>query len=100
MDLIVVILVVLAAIVMIFKKIDGFVYYICLVDIFLRILDFIANNLPVSFISNFINTYFPDNFDSIIRSYTSGIFTVVLIWLLLIVYIIFDYYLVRAFWKK
>ena len=100
MDIIVIILVILAVIVMIFKKFNSFVYYICLVDIFLRILDFLANNIPLDFISNFLNTYFPNSITHIIEMYSSGIFTTVLIWLLVIIYGVLDFFLVRTFWKK
>lgn len=100
MDVIVIILVLLAVVVMIFKKFSSFVYYVCLVDIFLRILSFIAANIPLRFLTNFINTYFPSSVESIIRIYTSGIFTTVLIWLLVLLYAILDFYLIRTFWKK
>lgn len=100
MDVIVIILVLIAVAVMIFKKFGSFVYYVCLVDIFLRILSFLASNIPLKFFSNFIHTYFPSSVESIIRMYTSGIFTTVLVWLLVILYMILDFYLIRTFWKK
>ena len=100
MDIIVIILVILAVIVMIFKKFSSFVYYVCLVDIFLRILDFLANNIPLDFLSNFLNTYFPNSINHIIEMYTSGIFTTVLMWIMVLLYGILDFYLLRTFWKK
>jgi len=100
MDVIVIIFVLLAVVVMIFKKFSSFVYYICFVDIFLRILSFIARNIPLEFLKNFIYKYFPLSVESIIRSYTSGIFTTVLLWVLVILYIILDSYLIRTFFKK
>lgn len=100
MDIVVIILVILAVIVMIFKKFSSFVYYIGLVDIFLRILDFLSKNIPIHFISSFLATYFPDSVAHIIRIYSSGIFTTVLIWLLVIIYAILDFYLIRTFFKK
>jgi len=100
MDVIVIILVILAVIVMIFKKFSSFVYYVCLVDIFLRILDFLAANIPLNFLSNFINTYFPNSVFNIVEMYTDGIFTTVLIWLLVLLYAVLDFYLIRTFWKK
>ena len=100
MDIVVIILVLVAVAVMIFKKFSSFVYYVCSVDIFLRILSFIASNIPLKFLTNFINTYFPSSVGNVIRLYTSGIFTTVLIWVLVILYIILDYYLIRTFFKK
>lgn len=100
MDIILVIIVVCAILVMIFKKFDSFVYYIAMVDIFLRILSFIANNIPLDFLSNFINTYFPKSVSNIIDIYSSGIFQTVFMWLLLIIYCIFDFYIIKTFFKK
>ncbi len=100
MDIVVIVLVIAAIAVMIFKKFSNVIYYIGIIDIFLRILDFIANNIPVPIVSNFINSYFPNSVNHIIDMYSSGIFTTVLLWLLCVVYIILLFYLVRIFWKK
>ena len=100
MDIVVIVLVIAAIAVMIFKKFSNVIYYIGIIDIFLRILDFIANNIPVPIVSNFINSYFPNSVSHIIDMYSSGIFTTVLLWLLCVVYIILLFYLVRIFWKK
>lgn len=98
MDVVVVILVLAALAVLIFKRIGSFVYYVSFVDIFLRLIDFIGNNIPP--INGFINTYFPSSVAGIIRTYSSGIFTTVLLWLLFINYVAFEFYIVRTFFKK
>ena len=100
MDVVLIIIVLGAVLVMIFKKFSSFVYYIAAVDIFLRILDFISKNLPLKFLSNFIESYFPDSIRNIIEIYSSGIFEVVFIWLLFVIYCIFDFYIIRTFFKK
>ena len=100
MDIVLIIIVLGAVLVMIFKKFSSFVYYIAFVDIFLRILAFIAANLPLAFLSNFLNAYFPKSIPNIIEIYSSGIFKVVFLWLVLIIYCIFDFYIARTFFKK
>ena len=100
MDIVVIVFVLAAVVVMIFKRFSSFVYYIAFADIFFRILDFIANNLPINFLSNFLNTYFPNSVSHIINIYSQGIFTTVLLWILLVIYIIFDGYLIKALWHK
>ena len=45
MDIVVIILVIAAFVIMFLKRFKSFVYYIAFADIFLRILDYIANNL-------------------------------------------------------
>ena len=100
MDVVVIIIVILALAVMIFKKFSNVVYYIGIVDIFLRVLSFIAANIPIKEISNFIYTYFPSSVPSIIDMYSSGIFNTILMWLLCVLYILLDVYLIKIFWKK
>ena len=100
MDVVVIIFVLAALAVMIFKRYDSFIYYIAFSDILFRILDFIANNLPIKFLSDFLNNYFPNSLYHIITLYSSGIFTTVLLWVLLVIYIIFDIYLLKAVWHK
>lgn len=100
MDVVVIIIVILALAVMIFKKFSNVVYYIGIVDIFLRVLSFIAANIPVKEISNFIYTYFPSSVPSIINMYSSGIFNTILMWVLCVLYIFLDIYLIKIFWKK
>ena len=94
MDIVVIILVVGAIAVLIFKRFSSVVYYIGIIDILLRILNFIANNTPFKFINDFINSYFPDSISNIIEMYSSGIFTTVLLWSLCIIYIILLFYLI------
>lgn len=100
MDIVVIILVIAAVAVMIFKKFSSFVYYVAIVDIFLRLIAFLAAHLPISVIANFLATYFPNSVEGIIRAYSSGIFETVLLWLLFALYCIFEFYIVRIFFKK
>ena len=100
MNVVIIILVVGALAVLIFKRFSNIVYYIGIVDIFLRILSFIAINIPVKEISNFIFTYFPSSVSSIIDMYSSGIFNTILMWILCVLYIFLDVYLIKIFWKK
>ena len=100
MDVVVIIIVILALAVMIFKKFSNVVYYIGIVDIFLRVLDFIGNNIPIPIFTNFVNSYFPNSISHIIEMYSSGIFTTVLLWALCINYMVLLFYLIRTFWKK
>ena len=100
MNVVIIILVVGALAVLIFKRFSNVVYYIGIVDIFLRILSFIAANIPIKEISNFIYTYFPSSVPSIINMYSSGIFNTILMWVLCLLYIFLDIYLIKIFWKK
>ena len=100
MDIVVIVLVLGALAILIFKRPKSFVYYLVMCDIFLRIVSFIGNNLPIKALSSFINKYFPTSFTNIIEMYTSGIFTTVLLWLFLVVYIVFFISTLKIFLKK
>lgn len=100
MDIVVIIFILGMIAILIFKKPIYVIYYIAMVDILFRVLAFLAANLPIKVTYSFINKYFPISLNSMISIYSSGIFTTVLNWLLIIVYVIFEYYLIKMFLKK
>ena len=79
---------------------DNIVYVICIIDIFLRILDRLDHLLGVPEFSNLVNKYFHNSILDIINSYTTGIINTILVWLLLVIYIVFLYYVIRTFFRK
>ena len=100
MEVFVIVFVLGALAVLIFKRPSSCVYYLALVDIFLRIIDYIVKNIPSNVVSDFLVKYLPTNVNSIIQNYTSGIFETVLLWLFLGIYVVFLYYTVCVFLKK
>ena len=99
MDL-VILVVLIAIVVAIFKKFSSFVYFIAIVDIFLRILTFIKIQLGIPELTSFLNKYFPVSVPGIIDAYSSGIFNTILTWGYIIIFIIFEFYIIRTFFKK
>lgn len=99
MDLIIVILLIILTIIF-FRKFSNVVYIICIVDIFLRILNRIDQLINVKEFSNLINKYFHNSILDIINSYSSGIINTILVWCLLIIYIVFLFYITKTFFKK
>ncbi len=98
-DLIVLILIILAVI-MFFKRFDSFVYAVAIVDIFLRILSFIKNNIGLKDVSNLISKYLPDNIFAIINKYSSGLINTILKWGFVLIMTIFLSYVIKIFIKK
>lgn len=98
----IVLIVLLILVVMFFNRFNSFVFFIAIVDIFLRILTFIKNNIPIKDISNIIGKYLPESVIGIINKYTSDWPTINLIlrWLFVGIMIIFLYYITKIFWKK
>lgn len=99
MDL-VILVVLIAIVVAIFKKFSSFVYFIAIIDIFLRILTFIKIQLGIPELTSFLNKYFPSSVPGIINAYSNGIFNTILIWGYIVIFIIFEFYIIRTFFKK
>ena len=98
MDL--VIFIVLALIVVIlFKSFDSFVYFFALVDILLRILDFLKQLLNIPELTTFLNQNVPTSILSMINHYSTGVFNQILTWGYLICFIVFEVYLIKYFMK-
>ncbi|MEG0826601.1 MAG: hypothetical protein RR404_03945 [Bacilli bacterium] len=97
---VIIIVAILLAVIVFFKKFSNFVYAVAIIDIFLRILTFIKLNINVPEISNFIIKYFPTNIPAIINKYTNEMFSNILIWIYIVIFIIFEYYIIKSFIKK
>lgn len=96
----IVLLVVIIAVILFFRSFSSFVYAVASVDIFLRILAFIKNNIGLPDVAALIDKYLPESIPAIIGSYTNGIVYTCIMWALVIVYIIFLSYIIRTFWHK
>ncbi len=98
-DLIILILLILI-IVMFFKRFDSFVYALAIIEISLRILTFIKDNIPLPDVSALIGKYLPENIFSIINKYSRGAVNSILKWAFVIIMIIFLSYIIKIFIKK
>ena len=75
-----VLIILLIVVVFVFKRFSSFVYSVAIIDIFLRILNFIELNVEVPELQKLIHKYFPDSIASLIYQYTDGILTTILMW--------------------
>lgn len=98
-DLIVLIILILM-VVMFFKRFSSFVFLMAIIDIGLRILTFIKNNIGLSDVSALIGKYVPENIFSIINRYSSGVFNTILKWAFVIIMMFFLSYIIKIFIKK
>lgn len=83
-----------------FRRFSKIVYSIACIDLFLRLIDYIANHLGVKGFKNFVNSVFPNSFPAIIDKYTSGIFCDILTWIYIGIMVFFLFYTVRACLRK
>lgn len=99
-----VILLVICAIIVImfFKRFSSFVFFIAIVDIFLRILTFIKNNIGLQDVADIIGKYLPENIIEIINKYTGNweLVNTILQWAYVIIMCIFLGYIIKIFIKK
>ena len=97
------IIIVLAIVIFVFcwfRKFSKFVEAWAIVDIFLRIFHFVANNIGIKDFARWANRNLPSSIPEIISSYSSGVVEFILTWIYVILMGIFLYYCVRRLIKK
>ena len=92
----------LILVIMFFRRFSSFVFFMAIVEIFLRILTFIKKNISLKDVSNIIDKYIPESIFSIIDNYTSQIPTlcIILKWCFVIIMAIFLGYIVKIIISK
>ena len=97
-----ILLVLLILVVMFFKRFSSFVFFMAIVEIFLRILSFVRDNIGLDDISQVIGKYLPSNIFAIIDKYTGNVLwlNTILKWCFVGIMTAFLVYTVQIFWKK
>ena len=96
----IVLIILLIIIVMFFQRFDSFILFVGILDIFLRILAFIKNNIGLKDISQVIGKYLPESIFDLIDKYTNGIIQIILNWIFVVFMVIFLFYVTKIFIKK
>ena len=96
----IVLIILLIIIVMFFQRFDSFILFVGILDIFLRILAFIKNNIGLKDISQVIGKYLPESIFDLIGKYTNGIIQIILKWIFVGFMVIFLFYVTKIFIKK
>lgn len=99
MDIVVIVIIVLGLITLTLKGFRGFIYYLIMMDILLRIVNVVSSIIPIEEVSAFLIKYFPVSLNNIVTMYTNDVFETVLLWGIVLVYFIFEYYLIKSFIK-
>ena len=90
-----VLLILIIIVVLVLKDVKWVTYLIGIVEIFLRLIHYIGDNLKISSLNSFINEYFPTSIFAIIGKYSSGVVYDILSWVLVLFLIWFLIYLVK-----
>lgn len=98
----VVLIILIVIVIMFFKRFSSFVFFMAIVDIFLRILTFLKNNIGLPDVAALIGKYFPESVFDIINKYTGTIplLNIILKWAFVIIMTIFLSYIVKIFIHK
>ena len=96
---IVVIFIILLIVALSLKKVSNVIIVFGLIDIVLRILDYIGKH-TVKEINDIINKILPDSIPAIINSNSSGILCDILMWGYIVLMILFVYYVFRSLLKR
>ena len=83
-----------------FRKFSKTVYAVAIIDIFLRLLTYISENLGVSGFEKWVKSIFPESIPGLLDNYMSGVVLTVFIWIYLFLMVMFLFYIVRTFIRK
>lgn len=97
---VVVLVILMIIVIMFFKRFSSFVFFMAIVDILLRILTFIKNNIGLPDVSALIGKYVPASIPAIIDKYCNGIINTILQWAFVIIMCIFLSYIIKIFIHK
>ncbi|MCM1371283.1 MAG: hypothetical protein NC181_05305 [Clostridium sp.] len=81
------------------RTFSGFIYSVGMVDILLRILAYLNQELFSGEVHQFL-TNLPTSFPNMISSFTNGALETVLIWVYVVIMMIFEFYIIRTFFYK
>lgn len=91
---IVVIFIILLIVALVFKRLSNVIIFFGLIDVFLRILDYIGKH-TIEEVNNVINKVFPDSIEAIIKVHSDGVLQDILMWIYIFLMILFVYYVFR-----
>ena len=89
----------LILVIVFFKDFHAFVYFIVMVDIFLKVISYLRINVIKDSALGFLKQV-PADVPAIIKSLDLGMFTEILIILYIIVYMVFEGFLIRNFIRR
>lgn len=99
MDLIILVIII-GLIIFFYKKFRNVIYFLGIVEIFFRIVHVVGDLIGVKVINDAINSFIPESILSIFAKYSSGLLYDIIVWIFVVLFVIFEYYLIRGFFSK
>lgn len=83
-----------------FRRFSKLVYAFAIIDLFLRLIHYVAELFKIKDFTNWVNNIFPRSIPSIMAKYSSGVLYTILIWIYAALMVFFLGYTIKAFLKK
>lgn len=83
-----------------FKNFKSVVIFIGLTEVFLRLIHRISQLINLKVLNDFVNKYIPTSLEEIINNYSTGILNTILIWILILLFVFFEWYLIKYWLVK
>ena len=83
-----------------FRRFIKFVYAFAIIDMFLRLIHFVASLFKIKEFTRWVNNIFPGSIPSIMDKYTNGVLYTILLWIYAGLMVFFLGYTIRAFIRK
>ncbi len=96
----VVLIALIVVVVMFFKRFSSFVFLMAIIDMILRILTFIKENIGLPDVKALLDKYIPISIFGIIDKYTTDTINILLKWAFVLIMCIFVYYVIKIFISK
>lgn len=100
MDAIIIILIILILVLLFKRTFSSAIYAIVIVDIFLRLVDFLRTYIKFAGELGGFFAKIPGSLNAVIINNTGGIVQTILLWVIFVVYVIFEYYIFAYFLRK
>ena len=83
-----------------FRRFSKMVYAVAIIDIFLRLLNYISANIPIKGFNKWVSAIFPNSIPALLDNYMGGIVLTIFTWIYVALMVVFLFYIIRAFVRK
>ncbi len=83
-----------------FRRFSKMVYAAAIIDIFLRLINYISANIGIKGFNKWVKSIFPASLPDLLDNYMNGIVLTVFEWIYVGLMVIFLFYIIRAFVRK
>lgn len=83
-----------------FRRFSKMVYAVAIIDIFLRLLNYISLNIGINGFHKWVSAIFPESIPGLLDNYMNGIVLTIFEWIYVVLMVVFLFYIVRAFLRK